>query len=438
MATDILIYDGAVRTGQGWLSPGYVAVQGDRIQTVAAGQPDEELLKSARQVIRADGKAVIHGLTNGHTHISQTFMRGLAAGRPLLRWLKELIWPLQSAMSVEEMRLAALLGLVENLKCGNTSVVEHHKVTTTRDHTRVIMEAARQVGINCVIARLWSDLGVNSEDAGAILDEMQEWFALTRDNAGSSSRPLLHFASGPATPWRCSADTLQKMHDLAINNGSFTHIHVAETRDEIQLSLDAYGMTPVRWLDTLGILGQQSQIVHAVWISDEEIELLVQRKAVVVHCPVSNAVIGSGIAPAPAMLEKKVVMRLGSDGPASNDTQDLFEATKMALSLARAHYADASLLQPAQLLSIAADGQVITPGAVADLILVNLMHERAAPVHDLDSALVLCTHGSDVDTLLVSGNVLMKNRRLLNIDEEALLKECTQAVKLLRKRAGLE
>lgn len=438
MATDVLIYDGAVRTGQGWLSPGYVAVQGGRIQAVAAGQPDEELLKSARQVIRAEGKALIPGLTNGHTHISQTFMRGLAAGRPLLRWLKELIWPLQSAMSVEEMRLAALLGLVENLKCGCTSVVEHHKVTTTRDHTRVIMEAARQVGVNCVIARLWSDKGVNSEDAGAILDEMQEWFALTRDSAGSSPRPFLYFASGPATPWRCSADTLQKTHDLAIKNGSFTHIHVAETRDEIQMSLDAYGMTPVRWLDTLGILGPQSQIVHAVWVDEEEIELLARREAVVVHCPVSNAVMGSGIAPVAAMLDKKVTLRLGSDGPASNDTQDLFETTKMALSLARAHLVDASILQPAQLLSIAASGQVIIPGAVADLILVNLVHERAAPVHDLDSALVLCSHGSDVDTVIVAGNILMRDRRLLNVDEEALLKECTQAVKLLRKRAGLD
>ncbi|NPV77778.1 MAG: amidohydrolase [Anaerolineae bacterium] len=438
MATDILIYDGAVRTEQGWLSPGYVAIQDGRIQTVAAGRPDEELLKSARQVIRAEGKALIPGLTNGHTHFSQTFMRGLAAGRPLLRWLKELIWPLQSAMSVEEMRLAALLGLVENLKCGCTSVVQHHKVTTTRDHTGVVMEAAKQVGINCVIARLWSDKGVNSEDATAILDEMEEWFALTRDSADLPSRPFLHFASGPATPWRCSADCLQKTHDLAVKNGSFTHIHVAETRDEIQMSLDEYGLTPIRWLDTLGILGPQSQIVHAVWVDEGEIELLARRGALVVHCPVSNAVMGSGIAPIPAMLDQGVTLRLGSDGPASNDTQDLFETTKMALSLARAHLVDASVLQPAQLLSIAVGGQDIIPGSVADLILVNLAHERAMPVHDLDSALVLCSHGSDVDTVIVRGNILMKDRRLLHIDEEALLKECIQAVILLRKRAGLD
>lgn len=438
MTADILIYDGAVRTGQGWLSPGYVTVQDGRIQAVAAGQPEDELLHSARQVIRANGKALIPGLTNGHTHVSQTFMRGLAAGRPLLRWLKELIWPLEAAMTVEEMQLAALLGFVENLKCGSTTVVEHHKVTTTRSHTRAVIEAAKQVGINCVVARLWSDKGTNAGDANAILDELEEWFALVKDSGSSSSKPFVRFASGPGTTWRCSADTIQKAHELAIKNDSFTHIHVAEIREEIQMALDMYGMTPVRWLDMLGVLGPQSQIVHAVWVDEEEIELLARRKAVVVHCPVSNAVIGSGVAPVPAMLAKNVVLRLGSDGPASNDTQDMFETTKMALSLARAHFVDASLLQPAQLLSIAMDGQEITPGSVADLTLVNLVHERAAPVHDLDSALVLCTHGSDVDTVIVAGNILMQDRRLLNFDEESLLKECNQAVKSLRKRAGLD
>jgi 5-methylthioadenosine/S-adenosylhomocysteine deaminase len=438
MSADILVYDGVVKTAREWLTPGYVTIQAGKIQTVSAGRPDEELLTKTPHVIRANGKAVLPGLVNGHTHVSQTFMRGLSAGRPLMRWLKELIWPIQAAMSAEEMHLAALLGFVENLRCGVTTVVEHHKVTTTKNHTRAVIDAAGQVGINAVIARLWSDQGTNAEDAGAILEDLQEWFTVTKDKSRPASGSYLRFASGPATPWRCSGAMIQKTHSLALKNGSFSHIHVAETRDEIQISLNTVGETPVRWLDSLGILGPASQIVHAVWVDEEEIDLLAERKALVVHCPVSNAVIGSGIAPIPAMVEKKVNLRLGTDGPASNDTQDLFETTKMALSLARAHFLDASVLQPSFLLSIAAGGQIIVPGAPADLILVNLLHERAVPVQDYDSALVLCTHGTDVDTVIASGQILMEGRRLIDIDEESLLQECSQAVKSLRKRAGLD
>jgi len=435
---EILVYDGAVKTPRGWFSPGYLTIDNGKIQSVSAGAPDEAAIKSAARVISAAGKAVIPGLTNGHTHFSQTFMRGLAAGRPLLRWLKELIWPLQSFMTVEDMRLAAMLGLIENLKCGVTSVVDHHKITTTRDHIRAVIAAARQVGINCVIARLWADQGANSEDPAAILDELEDWYAEIKAISSPAAGPRLCFASGPATPWRCSAEMLQKTHDMALRNGSFTHIHVAETRDELEISLNAVGETPVRWLDSLGILGPATQMVHSVWVDEEEIDLLAERKALVVHCPVSNAVIASGIAPIPQMVEKNVRIRLGTDGPASNDTQDLFETMKMALSLGRAHSLDAGVLQPEVLLTIAADGNEIKPGARADVILVNLDHERAVPVQDFDSALVLCTHGSDVDTVIVSGKILMENRHVVQIDEKSLIQECTKAVKSLRERAGLD
>ncbi|MCC6148533.1 MAG: amidohydrolase [Anaerolineaceae bacterium] len=435
---DLLIADGAVRTAQGWLSPGYIVIQDGKIQAVAVGQASEALRGSASRVLNASGKAVLPGLTNGHTHFSQTLMRGLAAGRPLMRWLKELIWPLQAAMSVEEMQLAAQLGLVENLKCGVTTVIDHHKVCTTREHTRAVIEAAGEVGINCVIARLWADLGVNAEDADAVVGEMEEWYRSTKEKANPTSGAYLRFASGPGTPWRCSDETILRMHDLAVKNGSFTHIHAAETKDDIEMSLEKHGETSIRWLDNLGVLGPNSQVVHSVWVDDEEIELFAERNALVVHCPVSNAVLGSGIAPIPQMVEKGVRLRLGTDGPASNDTQDIFETIKMALSLARVHSLDAAVLPPAFLLSTAADGKNIQVGAPADLTVVNLEHERAVPVHDYDSALVLCCHGTDVDTVIVGGKILMEGRKVFSVDETVLLQECSQAIRSLRKRAGIE
>lgn len=433
---DILVYDGWVRSGREWLNPGYLTIQDGRIKTISAGQPGQACLENAHRKIRANGRAVLPGLTNGHTHFSQTFMRGLSAGRPLLRWLKELIWPLQAAMSVEDIRLAALLGLVENLRCGVTEVVDHQKITASREHTRVVAEAVRQIGLNCLIARSWSDRGVYAEVPQSILDELQAWYALERDFQGEQAS--LRFASGPLATWRCTAETLQKTHELAVQNGSITHIHAAETQDELQISLDENGKSPIRWLDSIGLLGPDTQVVHAVWIDEEEIEILAGRGATVVHCPVSNAVLGAGVAPAARMAERKIHLRLGTDGPASNDTQDLFETIKIALSLARAHFLDSSALQPEYLLTAATDGRLLEPGAAADVILVNLEHERAVPVNDVDSALVLCTHGSDVETVIVGGKILMQDRKLLVIDEEALYKECNTALVSLRKRAGLE
>jgi 5-methylthioadenosine/S-adenosylhomocysteine deaminase len=204
------------------------------------------------------------------------------------------------------------------------------------------------------------------------------------------------------------------------------------------MSLDDTGLRPVTWLDSIDLLGPDTQVVHAVWVDDSEIELLARADAPVIHCPVSNAVLGSGIAPLAKLQSEGVSVRLGTDGPASNDTQDIWESLKAALNFARIKTLDATALSPTEALRLAMGTEVLTPGAPADLIIVNLNHPRAMPVHNIDSALALSTHGSDVDTVLVAGQILMRNRQVLVLDEVALLAECRRAVNSLRKRAGLD
>jgi 5-methylthioadenosine/S-adenosylhomocysteine deaminase len=429
---DYLILADYVLSSSGWLRPGYITVSGENITSVSAGLPDQERYAQAGEVIHANGMALMPGLLNGHTHFSQTFMRGLAGGRPLLSWLKELIWPLQAALTVEDLHLAALLGLVENLRCGVTHVVNHHKVTSSRAHTGAVLDAIESTGMRATLARAWSDRGVNAENPDAIAAELKEGF---ERYAGTQS--FIRYASGPLTPWRCSAETLKKTHGLARSYGSVTHIHVSETQDEVQMTLQETGMRPVAWLDHLGILDENSQIVHAVWVDEQELDLLAQRKATVVHCPVSNAVMGSGIAPISAMLSRQIPLRLGTDGPASNDTQDLIETAKAAIMLARAQACDPSILSPASILDVAVNGSRLAAGAPADLILVNLDHPRAAPVHEIDSALMLSTHGSDVDSVMVAGRFLLRSGQVKVLDEQALLESCSLALKDLRRRAGL-
>jgi 5-methylthioadenosine/S-adenosylhomocysteine deaminase len=430
--TDYLILADYVLSSYGWLQPGYVTVSGDKISAVSGGVPDEEQYAQAGEVIRARGMALMPGLLNGHTHFSQTFMRGLAGGRPLLSWLKELIWPLQSALTVDDLHLAALLGLVENMRCGVTYVVNHHKVTSSRAHTETVLSAIASSGMRATLARAWSDRGANAENPDAIAAELKEGF-----EQYANTHPFIRYASGPLTPWRCSAKMLQKTHQLARDFDSVTHIHVSETQDEVKMTLQETGMRPVAWLDHLGVLDEHIQVVHAVWTDVQELDLLAQRKSTVVHCPVSNAVMGSGIAPISEMLARRIPLYLGTDGPASNDTQDLFETAKATIMLARARMCDASIMSPASILDLALNGNRLAVGTPADLILVNLDHTRAAPVHDIDSALMLSTHGSDIDSVMVAGRFLLRNGQVTVLDEQALLEACRHALINLRRRAGL-
>jgi 5-methylthioadenosine/S-adenosylhomocysteine deaminase len=427
----ILINNGSILTPHGWLESGYLWIEAGNIVEIGAGQPSPARLAAADEVMDARHCAVLPGLTNAHTHFSQTFMRGLAGGRPLIDWLGDVIWPLQSVISPQEMYLAALLSLVENLRCGAIAVTDHHKIATTAEHTDAVLRAAREVGLHLTLARSWSDRGKTPESPDRILDDLTRLYDQTRDI------PHIKIANGPLALWRCSAEALQKTRTLAQEHQAVTHFHVSESQDEVQMSLKEYGLRPVAWLDSIGVLGIDTEIVHAVWVEAAEIDLIVTSHAPVIHCPVSNAVLGSGVAPIAAMLARGVELRLGTDGPASNDTQDLWETLKMAVSLARATSQNPTVLPPSAALKLGTGGKTLKIGAPADLIIVSLNHPGVVPVQDIDSALVLGTHGSHVRTVIVGGDVLLRDGVVTVLDEMALYDECRQAIQALRKRANL-
>jgi len=426
-----LIMNGAILTVDGWVEPGYLCIEEQTIAEIGAGAPGPEQLAAAADVIDARHCAVLPGLTNAHTHLSQTFMRGLAGGRPLIEWLREVVWPIQGVISPEEMYLAALLGLVENLRCGAIWVTDHHKITTTEAHTEAVLRAAREIGLRFTLARAWSDKGKIAETPEQIFDDLKRLFDQTKDDQ------RIKVASGPLALWRCSAETLQKTRGLALENNAVTHFHVSESQDEVQMSLDAYGQRPVAWLDSIGVLGPDTEIVHAVWVTADEIGRIAKANAPVIHCPVSNAVLGSGVAPVAQMLESGVAVHLGTDGPASNDTQDTWETLKMAVAFGRATTQNPTILPPSEALKLATAGKSLRAGQSADLIIVNLNHPHVVPVQDIDSALVLGTHGSDVRTVIVAGEILMRDGKVTVVDELALYDACRRAIRSLRKRAGL-
>jgi 5-methylthioadenosine/S-adenosylhomocysteine deaminase len=432
--------------------PGWVLVLGDRIADLGAGEPPAEMRAQVGRVIDASHMAVLPGLVNAHTHLEQTFMRGLGDDKPLLQWLKQVMWPLQAAMTPDDMHLASLLGLVENLRCGVAAVNQHHKLPGP-DFTDAALAAAETVGLRFQLARGWVDAGGGAERPDDILAEMERLHGRWQ-GAGDG---CITISNGPMAPWRCSDETMRQTVAQARSWGAPTHIHVAETKDEIDLMIERTGRRHLEWLDSLGALGPDIQLVHCVHVSPTEIDLIAASDSVVVHCPTSNMYLASGIAPIPAMVRRGVAVALGTDGSASHNSQDLLETMKTAILLAKTGSADPTALSTLDILRMATtvgarimaggdgpdlagpghDTGRLAPGCKADLTLVNLNRPHIQPVHRPESALVYNCNGPDVHTVIVAGRILLDAGRVTMLDEASLLGECRRAARKLLHRAGM-
>lgn len=436
---------------------GAVRIEGDRITEVIEGdrlQPAD----GPAHVIDGTNKVLLPGLINAHTHLEQTFMRGYSAGRALLDWLKNYIWKLQAAMDADDVRLAATLGLVEAMRGGATTIIDHHKITwgapvvvatsVAPTYSDLVLEAASRLGVRFVLARAWADRGANAESPESILADLERLFA--RWHGAAEGR--IQVANGPLVPWRCSAEALQRATELARRHGALTHCHMNETQDEVAITLREAGVRPVEWFDALGLLGPDFHAVHGVWLSDQEIKLLAKHQATLTHCPAANMILASGAAPIERLRARGsgINLALATDGPASNDGQDMFEMMRLAAYLQRVSTMDAQAMPPRAVIDMAtrggwralrpasADGGAIAVGAKADLVLVDLNAAHIQPVGDVLASLVYNARGSDVDAVIVDGRVLIEGKRVLGLDEAALLDECRDRARHLARRAGIE
>ncbi|HFD40730.1 MAG TPA: amidohydrolase [Anaerolineae bacterium] len=446
----ILIVNGTLVTvddaGQVW-SPGYLLVRDDRIAALGPGAPPEALSAQADTLLDASHMAVMPGLVNAHTHLFQTFLRGLADDRPLLEWLRTAIWPVAQALTAEEAYWAALVGLLENLRGGATAVIDHQYIHTDPANDDGVCRAAQETGLRLLLARGWADQDYHPafmESPQRILDETTRLYETWHGRA--EGRIRVEF--GPLIPWGCSDETMRATYELAQSWGVGTHIHIAETRAEVEISLEKRGVRHVEWLARLGILGPDVQLVHSVWLDDGELDRVAGQGAVVVHCPVSNMYLASGVAPVPEMRRRGIPVALASDGPGSNNGQDMLEVLKTTALLHKVHTLDAMALLPEDVLGMACRGGAaafgqpdrigsLEVGKKADLVLVDLDTPRAAPVHRAPSALVYNAAGGDVDTVIVDGRILMRDKRVLVVDERKALAEARAACARLFERAGL-
>ncbi len=429
-------------------TPGYVFIEADRISALGAGEAPAELRRRAETVIDASLMAVMPGMVNAHTHLFQTFIRGLADDKPLLDWLAAAIWPVAQALTEEDAYLSGMLGMVENVRSGCTSVNDHHYIHTEPGNDDGIFRAAEESGIRFMMARGWADMDYHPafmETRGEIIEEMtrlrQAWHG-KHDN-----RLRLQF--GPLIPWGCSDDTMRHTFQLAKEWGMGTHIHVAESKAEVEIDLQKRGLRHIEWLKSLDVLDSSVQLVHSVWLSDEELDMIAEHDAIVVHCPVANMYLASGVARIPEMRQRGIAIALGTDGPGSNNSQDMMELLKITALLHKVNTLDAMVLLPEDVLQMVCRGGAeafglpeqigsLEVGKKADIALVDLNTPFAMPVHRVPSALVYNINAREVDTVIVNGEILMRHKNILFVDEEALLIEARKACASLFKRAGVE
>jgi 5-methylthioadenosine/S-adenosylhomocysteine deaminase len=445
-----LIENGAVYTANDQASlhtPGYLFIEGDTITAVGAGKAPEFLKESADRILDATDMAVIPGLANCHTHLFQTFLRGLADDKPLLDWLKTAIWPVAQNLNPEEARMAALLGLVENLRGGATSIIDHQYIHTHPGNDDGVCQAAQETGLRFTLSYAWADMNYHPAlqlTGEHILRETQRIY----QNWHGQADGRIQFSFGPLIPWGCSDELMKTTYQLAREWQVCSQIHVAETRTEVEMNLAQRGCRHVEWLARLGILGPDVQLVHAVWLDDNELDLAAKHDAIVVHCPVSNMYLASGAPRIREMRKKGIPVALASDGPGSNNNQDMLEVLKTTALLAKISTLDAMALLPADVLDMAFRGGALAmglphqigslqTGKKADVVLVDLNSPLAVPVHSVASALVYNQSGSAVDTVIVDGKILMENKQILCVDEEKLLADARQTCKKLFDRAGV-
>ncbi|MEM8923407.1 MAG: amidohydrolase [Actinomycetota bacterium] len=430
------------------LDPGWLHIVDDRIVAMGEGAPPDGLAGRVGRVIDAEGSAVMPGMTNGHTHLFQTFFRGLADDKPLLEWLHDCIWPAAVHLDHTSARLSALVGMIENLRTGATSVIDHQYIHVDESIDEGVCSAAADTGLRFLLARGWTDRNYDPgllEPVDLVLERAERVRTRWQDHDGGRIRIEL----APVVPYACSDEGMVTTVEWARSFGAGTHIHCAETKVEVDMSLEERGVRHVEWMDNLGLLGPDTQLAHSIWLDDSELDLIAERGASVVHCPVSNMYLASGVPRILDMRARGINIALASDGPGSNNRQDMFEVLKATVLLQKIHHTDAFVLQPEDAITMACRHGAVTfgdpevtgtieVGAKADLVVVDLDSVFTAPVHRVPSALVFCATPANVSHTIVDGRVLIDDGRVTMLDEGALIEAARRSARQVFERAEVD
>ena len=405
------------------IANGAVAVDGSDIVAVDTLDEIQRQFRGA-ETIDAGGQVVLPGLINTHTHAPMVLYRGLADDLSLMEWLTKYMFPAEAkTVSPEFVRAGTRLAALEMIQSGTTTYADMYYFEEE------IAKETKAAGMRGVLGQ--TVIGFPVADAKTPADALARAEAFIKAFKGD---PLIIPAVAPHAMYTVDGPTLKAARELSQRYGVPTLIHVSETSVEVKDSQEKYKASPVGYLDSLGFLGPGVLAAHAIWVSEPEIALLKSRGVGVSHNPESNMKLASGTAPVPAYLRAGVALGLGTDGAASNNDLDMFDSMRLASFLHKLQSGDPRVVPARTALEMATmggaralgmDQQIgsLEPGKRADLIVVSMRSARQTPMYDPISHLVYVTRGDDVQTTVVHGKVLMRDRKMLTLDEPAILAE---------------
>lgn len=420
---------------------GSVLVEDDKI--IAVGVVDPRLVAPDAQVVELGGKYVLPGFVNTHVHTSQQISRGVGDDVDFITWLHKRMWPFESAMTEEDSYCSTLMTCLELIKSGVTSFAE-----PGGQFVSGMVRGVKEAGIRGKLAKSVMDCGeglpkIWQLTAEEEIDKQVEDLELYHNKA--DGRVQIWF--GLRTIFNNTDKLIIKTKELADKYGVGMHMHVAEARSEIEYTRAKYGESTVTHLKRLGVLDKNLLAVHAVWLTDEEVRMLKEHDVKVSHNPAS-AMRVLGFAKIPKMLKEGVCVSIGTDGASSSNRMDIIDEMWLVSLIHKGWRLDSTVMPSEDILRMATkwgakalldDGIYgsLEPGHKADLIIINPYGPSMMPVNDKIAALVTAMHSSNVESTMCDGKWLMIDRKIISLDEDAILKEsCSRAVAIY-KRAGI-
>jgi len=402
---------------------GAVAVKGKKIIEVGRAVDVENNFKT-REIIDSKNSIIMPGLINTHTHAAMSYFRGLADDLELNIWLEKNIWPAEAKyVDKKFVKDSSELAILEMLKSGITCFNDMYYFSN------ITAKACKKASIRALLSDAIIDFPApsykTSDEALLLLEELYKEY---------QDDELIDISVQPHSIYTCSRETLIKTKEIAGKYNLPIHIHINETKGEVDGFLKKNGESPIKYLDDLGLLNSKTIAAHSVWLDDKDLEIYKKRDVKVSHNPVSNMKLASGVAPVKKMQEMKIVVGLGTDGAASNNTLDLFNNMKACALLHKVDKLDPtalgarevvkmSTIDAARVLGMEDKIGSLEVGKRADIISINLDKPHLAPIYDPYSHIVYCVNSGDVENVIIDGKIIVRNRKLKTMNEEKILKK---------------
>ena len=397
-----------------------IVIKGNKIVDIGKNKKDEYFGKT----IVCKNKIAIPGLINTHTHASMTLLRGYGSDNPLKVWLEEYIWPVEGKfVSYEFVKDGAEIAVYEMLRNGITTFVDMYF------YENAVADVLNSVGMRGVLCGGILDFPVPGAKTPDEALEKTEQFYKEHQNS-----EYISVAVGPHAPYTCSPETLKKAMNLAEKYNLLFHIHLSETKFEVEQIKEKYGATPIKHLENLGILRENVLGAHVVHPTEEEIELMAEKNVKVAHCPESNLKLASGIAPIPDMLKAGICVSVGTDGTASNDDLDIIGEISTSAKIHKGYNLDPTVVNAKEALLMATrEGAKairqydkigsLEIGKRADITLIDISQPHLNPLFDPYTQIVYSSKGLDVDTVIINGEIKVLNKEVLVLDKNEILEK---------------